>query len=400
MKQQTLRVPIRRRTWKILALVFGSVLLLEALAMALAMFASMGWFTNRSNPGSGADRLGDSNYHINQELRRSGDWKPIVANSPFHLGELQWQRNGSTATDYRLQGETYPTIDGSTVMLPMAIEFARQHLGMSDEIAELFCQFHTTAEAYDHLLNLFATGTYYLPDRYVADIDLNFQPKGENSALWLSTTRPLDLFLGTAPSEAELAQAKANGVTPVMKPVCRDAFVFITHKDNPVNSLTLEQIRGIYAGKITNWKAVGGPDLPIDAYQREANSGSQTGMEQLVMQGTPMAPPKRVEVVQGMGSLVDAVAEYQNSAAAIGYTYQYYIDNLYKNKNIKIIKIGDNASGRDQLNENYPLIVQYYGVIRKGDEQANGGRFLDWILSDEGQACVRQAGYFPLENKE
>ena len=56
--------------------------------------------------------------------------------------------------------------------------------------------------------------------------------------------------------------------------------MFITHKDNPIDSLTIEQIQSIYSGKITNWNQVGGEDLEIKAYQREGNSGSQTAMEQ------------------------------------------------------------------------------------------------------------------------
>jgi len=282
----------------------------------------------------------------------------------------------------------YPNIDGSTVMIPMAMEFARQHLGMTTEQAERLCYFTTTHYAYQFLCEKNNHCIYQLVDFFGVD----------KSGYW-DTGRPLDLVLGTAPGDEEFKIAKKYGVTFVQKPVCRDAFVFITGKDNPVDSLTLEQVRGIFSGKITNWSEAGGPDAQIAAYQREPGSGSQTGMEQLVMRGVPMADPKMtlVQTIYSMGALVDAVAEYENSAASIGYSYRYYIDNQYSNENIKQLKIeGVAPTDENIIGGTYPLSVNYYGVIRQGEETGPGGLFLDWIRGDEGQACVKQAGYIPL----
>jgi phosphate transport system substrate-binding protein len=173
--------------------------------------------------------------------------------------------------------------------------------------------------------------------------------------------------------------------------------VFITHKDNPVNSLTAEQIRGIYSGKITNWKEVGGSDCPITPFQRDENSGSQTTMEKQVMQGMAMLKPEAAQVPGDMGDLVDSVAEYRNGAGSIGYTFKYYIETLYKNENIKMLRVDGVAPDDTAIqSEAYPFWVYYYGVIRAGDEKKTGGLFLDWVLSNEGQRCVRQAGYCPL----
>ncbi|MDR0532142.1 MAG: substrate-binding domain-containing protein [Oscillospiraceae bacterium] len=371
--------------WRVAALIMAAILLAEGLVVG---FAFVAYFFNFDTyrGGDEPDRLGDYN-NINQELRRTGDWEQIVRDSPFHLGEpiRQFISAGPDhlGTVTRLEGETYPTIDGSTVMIPMGIEFARQHLGFTDQQAARFSDYSTTATAYDSLFNLFSDS------KYVIELD--------SKDSYCYTGRPLDLFLGTAPSEEELAMAQRNGIEPVVKPVCLDSFVFITHKDNPVNSLTLEQIRGIYSGKIKNWKELGGDDAAIVPYQREANSGSQTGMEQLVMQDTPLMQPQKVQMQASMGHLIDAVAEYKNGPASIGYTYQYYVNNLYKNDEIRILQINGVAPTDDNVRSGtYPLCVNYYGVIRKGDETARGGKFLDWILSPEGQACVKQAGYLPV----
>jgi len=216
-------------------------------------------------------------------------------------------------------------------------------------------------------------------------------------AFWVTPERPVELFLGTAPSPEELAMAHEYGVTPVVKPICWDAFVFITHVDNPVETLTMDQLRGIFSGEITNWKQLGGRDEAIQAFQREPGSGSQTGMEDHVMGGIPMAGPQTVLIVEGMSGLVERVAEYRNGKASIGYTYRYYIDRLYKNDKIKTIAVEGVAPTDENIRSgSYPLSVNYVGVIRQGEEDGPGGLFLDWILSAEGQACVAQAGYIPL----
>ena len=132
-----------------------------------------------------------------------------------------------------------------------------------------------------------------------------------------------DVCFMSYPSEEELAYAKEKNVELEIVKATNSAFVFIVNVDNPVNSLTLDQIRGIYSGKITNWKEVGGEDAEIIPYQRPVNSGSQSGMLQLVMKDTPMMQAPKTELTVGMGDLVDAIAQYDNSRYALGYSYYY-----------------------------------------------------------------------------
>jgi len=90
------------------------------------------------------------------------------------------------------------------------------------------------------------------------------------------------------------------------------------------------------------------------------------------------------------------VAEYKVYEASIGYTYKFYIDTLYKNENIKILRIEGISPDEENIRAGrYPFTTCYYGVIRAGDENSSGGRFLDWMLSAEGQRCIKQAGYIP-----
>ena len=326
------------------------------------------------------DKLG-SWRHINQEMPRADNWQKIVTDSEFRIGEKTSKFGNWWVFDVGFG--TYPSIDGSTVVVPMVAEFARQHLDFTDNEANSFSRLSQTHAAYLNLINR-------APNLMRGSVS-----RSENH-YYFDETQPVDIIIVTEPSEDELYLAAQAGVVLIQKPVCYDAFVFITHKDNPLDSLTVQQVRDIYSGRITNWREVGGKDEPISAYQREENSGSQTAMLSLVMQGTPMLPPEMVEIVTGMGMLVDTVAEYRNDSASIGYTYKFYIDALYKNENIKILRIDDISPEDENLRTGaYPFSTCYYGVIRGGEEELTGGRFLDWMLSEEGQRCIVQAGYVP-----
>jgi len=334
----------------------------------------MPWLTPTEEP----DKLG-SWGQVNQIIARPAGWKKIVKNSKFQLGDRKTIKDDIGEYDEMDYG-TYPMIDGSTVCVPMALEFARQHLGLNDEDANAFVYFQTTDIAYEGLIS---KDSGY--PGYIASTDT------------LMKDKTVDLILATEPSQDELAMAKRYNVELNMRPVCYDAFVFITHKDNPVDSLSIDQIQKIYSGQITNWKDVGGRDEEIVPYQREENSGSQTAMEKQVMQGKKMLGPNTVNIVAGMGQLVETVGEYKNNTSSIGYTFKYYIDTLYKSQNIKTLKVnGVDASEENIRSGDYPFTMSYYGVIRAEDKKKTGGKFLDWMLSDEGQQCIEQAGYCPL----
>jgi len=285
-------------------------------------------------------------------------------------------------------------MDGSTVLIPMAAEFVWQFTNLSDTIPSQlysetisFLSFSTTSGAYDRIINGGTTNgliTEWISWGTWKEYHFNKRP---------------DIVLATYPSADELNMASNAGVELIIKPVCYDSFVFITHKDNPVESLTVKQIQDIYSGKITNWKEVGGRNQKIVAYQRERFSGSQTAMEEWVMGGIPMANPLTVEVPMSMGMLIEAVAGYQNSTMSLGYTYKYYVDRLYKSPDIKILKVnGIMPSDENVRNNSYAFIAPYNAVIRSTDVDEVGGKFLNWMLSDEGQSCITQAGYVNLKD--
>ncbi len=353
---------------------------------------------------------------INVQLDRPENWTRVVKDpSAFALGG-DTAYEGDPSLSIRSWG-TYPSMDGSTVCVPMAMEFAREWLNLSESDLSGFVSFSTTPVAYDRLTN-------HLPNPMVAIQSQN---------VMMEDTRPIDLVLGTAPNQDEREALRSAGRKTVMVPVCYDAFIFMVNKENPVNSLTTDQIRDIYSAVeryeydvpgisghiesptrireydayetdysfepyISSWAEVGGEDCVISAYQRPHGSGSQTAMEELVMGDRPIVTAEENFIAKGMGDAVDRIGRngiFKDRGEAIGYSYLYYVTSLYLNDNIKVIAVnGIEPTTENLRNGTYPYTVCYYAVYEEGNETA--GRFADWMTSDEGQACIAQAGYVSL----
>ena len=148
--------------------------------------------------------------------------------------------------------DEFPPLDGSTACIPLMAQMLADTTGMDLEEARSSITVSTTAYAW------------------------------ENFGLYDTTTRMLVVY--EAPDYVKEALQDANEQLE-QKPIGVDALVFIVNEDNPVQALSQQQLRDIYAGKITNWKDVGGKDLEIVAFQRGEDSGSQTLFKKLLIQG-------------------------------------------------------------------------------------------------------------------
>jgi len=178
----------------------------------------------------------------------------------------------------------------------------------------------------------------------------------------------------------------------------REGFVFLVNAENPVKSLTQQQLRDIYQGKITNWREVGGRDLPIVAYQRNEHSGSQTLMEGVFMDGLKMAEPLTTRI-QSMEGLIDVVAEFdENVNGGVGYSVYYYAREMIGNPQVDLIALdGINPTSDAIRDGSYPVIVNYYAVKRFGDHSESTQKLLDFILSEEGQRYVNESGLVSID---
>ena len=196
----------------------------------------------------------------------------------------------------------------------------------------------------------------------------------------------------------ELAEA---GAKLEQKAIGRDALVFIVNEENPVQSLTQQQLRDIYAGRITSWKDVGGVDSPIVAFQRGVDSGSQTLFKKLLIDkgdGQLMAAPTELAPAD-MGGLVDSIAEYNNSANAIGFSVYYYIDQMYSKPGLRLLAVDGVTPGNDTIaDESYPLCNEFYAVVHADAAPDSPQRKVyDWLDTDEGRRCIETAGYVAVD---
>ena len=204
--------------------------------------------------------------------------------------------------------------------------------------------------------------------------------------------RRTDLFFGAAPSLEQLAYAEECGTVFRYTEIGSEAFVFFVHKDNPITSLTVDELRGIYSGRIKNWSEVGGPDEPIAPFQRDEGSGSQSMLIRF-MGDTPLMDPETYEV-RGMGGIIERVADYRNKSGSIGFSFRYYVEGIIKNPDIKLIAIDGVAPTVENIRSGlYPIVTPVYAVTYEGNPNPNVDRLIDWVLSEEGQAIIEETGY-------
>ena len=209
--------------------------------------------------------------------------------------------------------------------------------------------------------------------------------------------KEIDIFFGAQPSSEQQKKAREKGIELVMTPIAKDAFVFFVHKDNPIESLTIEQIQDIYTKKITNWKEVGGNDEPILAFQRPNDSGSQTIMLAKVMHGKPLPTPPMEEFSTGMGEIISDVANYRNTSSAIGYSFRFFATGMKPNDQLKLLAIdGVKPTIENIRSGEYTLTVNGY-VITTGNESENTKKLIEWILSEQGQRLIEECGYVGIK---
>ena len=221
-----------------------------------------------------------------------------------------------------------------------------------------------------------------------SSVKYNGEDYDSDSAMHFTNTRgaykdivdgKADIIICAQPSDEQLAYAAENGVELEMVPIGSDAFVFIVNDSNPVNNITIDQIKGIYSGEITNWNELGGKNMPIAAMRRNKNSGSQTALEKL-MGDTPIKP--------------DYTALF---GSPIGFSFRYYVTGMLGEGGVKILTINGVApTAETRADGSYPIAGNIYAVYRKGETNENVYKAIDFMKSPEGQKIVEQSGYIPL----
>lgn len=169
-------------------------------------------------------------------------------------------------------------------------------------------------------------------------------------------------------------------------PFAIDGVAVAVHPKNPVSDLSPEKVQAIYAGKIINWKEIGGPDAPINLYTRDEASGTREVFWEKLLKKGPVAV--KANVVPSNGAMKVAVAKDAN---AIGYLGIGHVDNT-----VKAVKInGVEPTQENAQSGTYPVVRQLY-MNTKGEPTPLAKAFIAYILSQEGARISQKNGYIPI----
>jgi phosphate transport system substrate-binding protein len=195
--------------------------------------------------------------------------------------------------------------------------------------------------------------------------------------------------------DKEREQAKKRHGKDVREiPVALDGVAIYVHKDNPIKSVSLPQLKDLYTGKINNWKDLGAPESRIVAYSRENNSGTYVYFKEHVLANEDFAAD--VQTLPGTAAVVNAVSKDPKSIGYGGIAYSSGIRALPVSKDGTAAPVDPTlATVQDG---SYPVSRELY-FYTIGEPAGTVKAFVDWVLDVEGQKVCEKVGYYPLRKK-
>jgi phosphate transport system substrate-binding protein len=199
--------------------------------------------------------------------------------------------------------------------------------------------------------------------------------------------------------QKEIDQAKGKGINPYEIKVALDGIAVVVNPKNPISKLTLDQLAAIFSGKVTNWKKIGGFDAKIVVLSREVNSGTHVYFKEHVLRKNDPASKEEFSAGALMLSSSQAIAdEVSGNSAAIGYYGMGYISP--KQKAVAIAKEEKSAYVEPTIDN---VVKGLYPISRpllvytNGEPQGLVKKFIDFTLSPEGQAIVKETDFVPIK---
>lgn len=186
-------------------------------------------------------------------------------------------------------------------------------------------------------------------------------------------------------SSRQLHADEATGLVQTV--VARDGIAVIVHARNPVQSLTLSQLRAIYAGNLRNWRDVGGEDGPITVITREEGSGTRDSFQELVM-GAGVTIAREALVTAYSGGLRKMVAE---DPRAIG-----YVTFSQLNARVRAIALDGVVPTEETIRDARYRLQRPFVFLSRGTPAGPAAKFLAFVLSARGQSIARAEGLAPV----
>lgn len=166
-----------------------------------------------------------------------------------------------------------------------------------------------------------------------------------------------------------------------------DGIALVVNPVNKLEDITLQDLAKVYSGEITNWKELGGDDKSIVVIGREDGSGTRDGFESIVMGDKE---PKYAQELESTGSVINAVA---TTDGAIGYASLANVDET-----VKALKVGGIEATEENVKSGaYEVQRPFICATLKGSDNKLVKAYLDFILSEEGQALVLAQGAVPVK---
>ncbi len=288
----------------------------------------------------------------------SGATQAQMINVGAYLPHTEGSKLPKIDTNFKLENDL-PVLDGAAALVPVYAAI----------IDNVYPEGTVTYEG-----GVFSDDNYY-GENFAADSVMQYKNtvRGYQAIVDGAT----DVLFCAAPSAAQKEYAAEKGVELVYVPVGLEGFVFFVNEKNPVENLTTEQIRKIYACEYTNWKEVGGPDRIINPVSRLEGSGSQTAFEAF------------------MGDYeIGVKSPLSITGSSIGFSFRYYMDGIVGNSAVKMLSLnGVYPSAENIQNKTYPIVAQFYAIYRADNTNGNIPLLIDWLLSNEGQSLIEQSGY-------
>jgi phosphate transport system substrate-binding protein len=244
------------------------------------------------------------------------------------------------------------TIDGSTTVLPIA-----------QKAAETYMNEHS-------------------------DVNISVQGTGSGNGIASLIDGTTDIADSSRDiTQDEIDRAKANGVNPYETVIAHDAISIVVNPDNDVNALTVDQVKKIFTGQITNWNEVNGPDMPIVVVTRDSSSGTYESFLELALGKGSNITDKAI--VQASNQTVkNTIATTKGS---IGYIGLGYVDSSVK----AISYDGVMPSKESAANHTYKLSRELY-MFTNGQPTGAVKDFIGFVLSPEGQNIVEEEGFVKI----
>lgn len=194
-------------------------------------------------------------------------------------------------------------------------------------------------------------------------------------------------------SPDEKVHADSVEVTLIETPIALDAFIFVVNKNNPVKSLTVNQVQKIYTGEITNWSQVGGNNASIKVFTRPRNSGSEEVLRELVMDG--LEPADFPE--SAIGGMSQVFGEILNNVDGICYTFNNYKDLQARVPDSEVPKLAINGifpNKNTVKNRSYPFISEVHVAIRSNlDHNTMAYKLYEWLQSESAKSTITECGF-------